>query len=315
MMLNIYLFLPLLVSLSAAYHVGRLSSQIIHLHSHLPRNQPLITPGVKKLNKGLVEHILLKNCSGVIDESTFKHFPKLKKLTLWKTHIEEINSSLPITQLVALASRLPPLNKNYRQKLPNLESALLLGNKDFLIDPSALKNFKNLRTLHISEANFTDDCITKEWFRGLDHLQDLSLSDNNLSCIAEDAFKSSSNIWKLDLTYNHIKNLEKTVFKKLTKLELLGLYGNELEGFDIGLLGSQRAHLEVLGVDWKDLKGVRAEDVLRNLPKLRYVSFGHEEMPNDFKAGEFCQVLRQHGAQCEVDTVFGSGRILGYSLT
>lgn len=42
----------------------------------LPRNEPLHLQN-KKINKGLIEQITLKKCKGVIDEATFKDFPKV----------------------------------------------------------------------------------------------------------------------------------------------------------------------------------------------------------------------------------------------
>ncbi|CAH1132500.1 unnamed protein product [Ceutorhynchus assimilis] len=300
-------------SLINAGHISKISSEVTVLNVELLRNEPLHIQGYKKISKAQVEHLILTDCKGVIDAATFKHFPKLQKLTLWRSNIEEITTNIPITHLVSMGSHLPSLNEDLQQKLPKLQSLLLMGNKNVQVDPMVFKNFRRLRSLHISEANFTRDCITKYWFKGMD-LEELGLSDNNISCMSEDAFDSLKSLRKLDLTYNHIPYLERKVFKKLTKLEQLGLYENHLDRLELGSLASQKNHLERFGISWDVLKNsnIEAEDLVHAFPKLKHVSFGHDDMPNDFSAGIFCQILRQNDVSCEVDSVFGYSKIFGY---
>lgn len=209
---------------------------------------------------------------------------------------------------------MPNLDVGLQENLHKLRALMLMGNKHFQVNPLVLKNLKHLQALFISEANFTDDCVTKSWFKGLGDLQELSLSGNGIRCISADAFSSLPNLRKLDLTYNHLSTIEKTTFKKLTKLEELGFYENDLQEFDFQSLASQVGHLELLGVSWKVVKssGISAENLLKVLPNLKLLSFGHADMPGDFTAGEFCQILKQNGAHCMVDSVFGISTILGY---
>lgn len=245
----------------------------------------------------------------------FSYIFQLSKLTIWTSNIEEISTILPINRMVVMGSHFPNLDADLQQKLPKLQALLLLGNKNFEVAVEVIKNFKHLQALHISEANFTQDCITKDWFRGMD-LQELGLSDNGIDCLFDDAFNGLKGLRKLDLTFNHIPNVDGKIFKKLTKLEKLGLYENDMEYLNLGSLASQKVHLQQIGISWKVLKysNISAEDLLKALPNLKSVSFGHQEMPNDFKAGEFCQILRQKGVNCEIDSVFGISKILGYSM-
>ncbi|XP_030745635.1 uncharacterized protein LOC115874582 [Sitophilus oryzae] len=297
-----------------AVHITKLATEVTVVDTELLPNEHLNLKGTKKLSKSNIEHIILKNCSGVIDGTSLKHFPKLHKLTIWRSDIRSISTIFPINNLISVGSRLPNLDEQLQRKLPKLQTLFLIGNKDFEVDPYVFRKFKSLVALYISEANFTETCITKEWFKDMGQLEELSLSDNNLDCISEDAFNNLKVLRKLDLTYNKFTTLDKKVFKKLTKLENLGIYNNNIEDFDINFLDSQRKHLEGLGISWSMLSNLDAESFLKLLPKLKWVSFGHEEMPNDFQAGVFCQILRQHSVNCITDSVFGVSKILGYSL-
>ncbi|ERL88949.1 leucine-rich repeat-containing protein 15 [Dendroctonus ponderosae] len=306
--------LVVLIGCTVGSHVRKMVSEVTVLDANLLENTPLRVPGLKKEHKGLVEHLVLMNCSGSIDEVTFWQFPKLNKLTIWRSRIEHISSFLPITELVVVGSYLPNLDFSLQEKLHKLRVLLLMGNKKLQVEPLILKNFKHLQALFISEANFTDDCVTKNWFNGMEDLQELALSDNGIHCMTADAFSNLQNLRKLDLTYNHLSNIYETAFKRLTKLEQLGFFENDLEEFDFKSLASQMGHLELLGVSWKVLKssGISAENLLKVLPNLKLLSFGHTDMPSDFKAGEFCQILKQNGVSCAIDSVFGISTILGY---
>ncbi|XP_050299334.1 P-granule-associated novel protein 1-like isoform X1 [Anthonomus grandis grandis] len=304
--LNIYTF---------AYHISKISTDLLVSDIILLQNEALPAENIKKINKAKITEILLKNCSGVIDQETFKHYPKLQKLTLLKSNIEEINTPLPLSSLVALGSHLPNLNDDLQQKLSKVQAVLLIGNKDFEINVQSLKKFKHLENFFVSQANFSEECVTKDWFREMNSLEGLVLSDVNLICLAEDAFDSLGRLRFLDLSYNHLQNLEKKIFKKLTKLEKLALFENHIDHLDLSVLASQKNHLTKLGISWHVIKnsGITAEQLLRALPKLSLIDFGKIEMPNDFEAGEFCAVLRQNGASCGYEAEFGTAKNLGYS--
>ncbi|XP_050299336.1 uncharacterized protein LOC126738176 isoform X3 [Anthonomus grandis grandis] len=116
--LNIYTF---------AYHISKISTDLLVSDIILLQNEALPAENIKKINKAKITEILLKNCSGVIDQETFKHYPKLQKLTLLKSNIEEINTPLPLSSLVALGSHLPNLNDDLQQKLSKVQAVLLIA--------------------------------------------------------------------------------------------------------------------------------------------------------------------------------------------
>lgn len=218
--------------------------------------------------------------------------------------------------MVVIGSHFPNLDADLQQKLPKLKTIVLLGNKNFEVDSLVLKNFKHLQALYVSVANFTQDCVTKDWFTGMD-LQELALSDNGFDCIAEDAFDSLKGLKKLDLTYNHIEDVNKRMLKELTKLENLGLYQNDLTYLDLGSLASQKTHLQLLGISWYSLtnSNISADDLLKALPNLKSITFGRQNISqNDVKAAEFCRRLRQKSVKCEFDNVFALAKNLGYSM-
>ncbi|XP_076274559.1 uncharacterized protein LOC143205260 [Rhynchophorus ferrugineus] len=311
-MFKVIWFLLGVAVIASGVSISKLNSEIPVINAELKAGEPLRLDGIKKLNKANVEVLIFMNCSGVIDNATLKHFPKLQRVTFLKSNINQIDAVLPVVEFTSLGSHLPNLDEHFANQLPNIRNLVLIANKEFVINPHVFRNFRSLTKLHISEATFTENCITKHWFRDLNRLDELSLSDNGISCISYDAFNNLKSLTKLDLTYNKLTVLDKKTFKRLSKLEILGLYENNIEEFDANWLDGQKRHLELLGISWSSLRNVEASDLLRVLPNLKQVSFGHEDMPNDFKAGVFCQVLLQNNVTCSVDNVFRMSTMLSY---
>lgn len=179
-----------------------------------------------------------------------------------------------------------------------------------MVDPLQFPKLKNLQVIRISHVNFTERCITRRWFHDMEKLKELVLNDNHIGCIEEDAFTSLKNLRKLDLTYNDIVKLGEFVFNPLIALEQLGLYGNQLEGFQVEMLSSQRMHLKDLGMNWTVLKDskVKPEDLIKMLHGLKKISF---ERDRNVEASEkaFCQNLSLLKVDCSEDAIFGLSHI------
>ncbi|ENN80996.1 hypothetical protein YQE_02597, partial [Dendroctonus ponderosae] len=216
--------LVVLIGCTACTSVIQLNSEVMLFSAHLMEDTPLQTSELQLDSEELVDHLILMFCSGSIGEVTFRQFPKLHKLTIWRSRIEHISAFLPITELEVVRSYFPNLDASLQEKLQKLRILTIKANKNFQVEPLILKNFKHLQSLFISEANFTDDCVTKNWFKGMEDLQQLGLRGNGISCMTADALSSLQNLRMLDLTNNHLADIHKTAFKELTKLEQLGFW-------------------------------------------------------------------------------------------
>lgn len=315
----------LLVSVRTAKPFTNIISMKLFTGLQLTSDEPI------KLNdfkKNLVNYILLNNCNGTIGQSTFRDFPQvscrayspeymikiskfqLSTLTLWKSNVTSINGTFTsITTLYVLKSHFQARDKDLLVKFPNLRELILLKNTNLLVDPLQFSKLKNLQLLHISDANFTEPCVTRRWFYNMEKLRELVLNDNHIKCIEEDAFSSLKHLKKLDLTYNNIAKLGEFVFNPLITLQQLGLYGNKLEGFQMEMLSSQRMHLKDLGVDWTVLRDskVKPEDLMRMMHGLKKISFGN--VVDSDKDG-FCQNLSLLGGECSEDAIFALSRML-----
>ncbi|KAL1489726.1 hypothetical protein ABEB36_013661 [Hypothenemus hampei] len=307
-----YLILLTIFSLTGSLHIHKPGTKLYFMDTELKSNQPIELEGIKKIRRASVEHVILKNCTGIIDQETFKHFPKLKRLSIWKSRINEINTNLSVTAFESIGSYLPDLDANFQGKFPNVKELLFYKTEKFNVHTVIWKNFKHLKVLKISDVDFAENCVTKNLFRGMESLEELGLSNNNIGCVTADAFSSLKSLQSLDLTYNRIKSFPSTIFKGLTNLEDLGLFENPLIHFSINMLADQRHHLRVLGLDWAVLKNekVTAEKLLKAFPNLKFITFGHLDMPQDFYAGSFCQILKENNVLCENETVFGASILL-----
>ena len=131
--------------------------------------------------------------------------------------------------------------------LENLEeigrpySIQLDSDREWTVDASVFAGASHLAGLHLTRGESRTrnprgigvTGLTPSAFDGLDNLQQLSLSRNNLSDLPTGVFDGLGNLQMLDLSFNNLNDLAPGVFGGLTNLQRLDLAYNPGDPFRI----------------------------------------------------------------------------------
>jgi len=93
-------------------------------------------------------------------------------------------------------------------------------------DQSPFSSLKNLRRLHIQNSNVQ---LSKDFFRGLGSLKEVSLMNDGIEIIPEGLFEDLLRLKKLNLNRNNLRTLQEGVFRANIFLETVNLSDNCLE--------------------------------------------------------------------------------------
>ncbi|KAF5284477.1 hypothetical protein FQA39_LY17012 [Lamprigera yunnana] len=130
-------------------------------------------------------------------------------------------------------------------------------------------------------ANFEDLVVSSEYFEGLESLEKIILSNNNIKQIDEDIFKNLINLTEIDLSTNFI-TLKPKIFQYSVNLRLLDISQNNLEYLPPELFEnlSNLKHLYMWSNKFTTLNGKTFEK-LDNLESLELRNTGLEFLPEN----------------------------------
>ena len=109
---------------------------------------------------------------------------------------------------------------------PSLISITIRNIGNLTSDQSPFSSLKNLRRLHIQNSNVQ---LSKDFFRGLGSLKEVSLMNDGIETIPEGLFEDLLRLKKLNLNRNNLRTLQEGVFRANIFLETVNLSDNCLE--------------------------------------------------------------------------------------
>ena len=115
------------------------------------------------------------------------------------------------------------------QRLPNLLTLDLSGNKILDLGDTAFENLHHLTVLNLAKNEI--EFVSKEVFKSLGRLRVLNLSSNKIKKIEKGAFDANKNLKAIRVDDNYLISAH-NLFFNLTDLRWLNLSQNHLETFD-----------------------------------------------------------------------------------
>ncbi|CAK8675584.1 unnamed protein product [Clavelina lepadiformis] len=128
------------------------------------------------------------------------------------THLEEV------TLANNKFSSFPPIPAS-------AEVVYLQNNSIVAIPEGSFRRRRNIRVLFLQKNNISDEGLRKKSFVGLQRIEYLDLSDNNLTTVPDNLPKK---LKRLHLERNKISNLSAAAMKRLSKVEYLILHHNSI---------------------------------------------------------------------------------------
>ncbi|XP_069694840.1 bombesin receptor subtype-3-like [Periplaneta americana] len=122
--------------------------------------------------------------------------------------------------------------------LKNLSTLWLSRNRLSTLHPDVFIHLTELKYLYL-DGNEELQTPNNSSFLNIQTVEELDISDCNISRIIAISFENATNLRVLDLTNNHMKIIDENIFRVLSKSTDLLLYGNPLE-CDCGLLETWR---------------------------------------------------------------------------
>ncbi|XP_046655877.1 leucine-rich repeat-containing G-protein coupled receptor 5-like isoform X1 [Daphnia pulicaria] len=212
---------------------------------------------------------LAGNSLNDIDIDAFHH-PRLKSLSLQKTNIKSVPTSLfshlPSLQSIRLDSNdLSQLDPLLFTGLPSLRQLRLDVNRLSAVPQEALSRVTTLEVLNLSYNRIK--AITAGAFRNLTFLNVLVLDHNEIDYIDDDAFIGLFSLKVLELRHNAINRIEPPYFRQVPLLAELYMNNNNVTLVKAGLF-QQVSRVVVLELRGNPLVNVQLE-AFAFLPRLK----------------------------------------------
>ncbi|XP_069696521.1 uncharacterized protein [Periplaneta americana] len=185
---------------------------------------------------------------------TFKNLTHLQSLHLAYNRIENLDAGIfeGLTSLEWLDlahNLLYSLGSDTFIGLTNLKKLLLWHNRLSTLHPDVFMHLTKLNALHLDE-NEELQIPSNSSFLNIQTVEELDISDCNISSVMPISFENATNLTKLVLSNNNLKTIDYNIFRVMPKLTHLFLYGNPLE-CDCELLKvwrwCQEHNIEVVG--------------------------------------------------------------------
>lgn len=168
-----------------------------------------------------------------------------------------------------------------KDKYRNLVTYNLLDNNQFDAEPRSFTGLVNLFYMKISGNTWSQ--IKNETFAGLEKLERLDLSNNEILTIDDGGLLGLPNLISLDLTQNQIKVIQSKLFHTMQNLEYLMLGNNNIASIEKDAFQGLPS-LTILDITHNHLKTINAREI-NVLSKLVHLYLGHNQIDNIF--GEF----------------------------
>ncbi len=160
-------------------------------------------------------------------------------------------------------------------KKQKVETAKATSIAYYLINqPQLIQQRRKGKILDLSNLNLTS-LTGLELLPDRTTIEELNLSDNNLTRIENNAFAGMNNITTIDLSHNQITTLDPLAFKGLPKLIKIDLDNNKLKRIDIAF--AHLHSLEHLYLEENDIAYI-APNAFRDLKNLKKLWLGHNKL-------------------------------------
>nr|XP_023014190.1 leucine-rich repeat-containing protein 70-like [Leptinotarsa decemlineata] len=256
------------------------SSHHVHCENYiLKEGEPIKLFGDSEIYPG-AEWLDMKNCSGVIDSSTFSLLPNMDYINMDGCNIEDCfpKAFSPLEKLRALDIRNSkfPIKNEIFEDSKNISSLSLSNMK--IPTSNIFGHLNNLESLSFSECVFEQ--LNKDIFSGMNNLKYLSISDSEIGNISTDCFDDMLNLEGLSIRDNVIGNVDCSSILKLTNLNRFSFHHNTTSS-DIDYDAfHQLTSLESILFETSVYKSLNFDD----FPNLKTVEIGYfdeEKMPDE----------------------------------
>jgi Leucine-rich repeat (LRR) protein len=157
----------------------------------------------------------------------------------------------------------------------NVTAFSIKSNKDVQFLPENLsKSFPNLIGAEV--WNCSVRFVSLSHFRGLQSLNLLDLSFNNIEKIDNGAFDDNTKLKKLVLSYNKIKHLSESLLNSLHNLEMLHLSHNKIQFIDSRTFENLK-NIEAILLNHNQLESIE-KNMLINNKKLDWIWLDHNKI-------------------------------------
>lgn len=217
---------------------------IKHLHINENTITSLEVGTFRNLNK-LIDLDVRNNYITEFNAGMFENLPSVREIKLTRNDLEEIKTrtfvNLPNVELIEIAyNRITTIQNDAFESITFLKELNLMNNEISVWNSKAFKNVEKIgkinlegnqiktiqsqafHNLNIKYIDFKDNLITKievDGFGGLDSLEYLGLSGNNIAELSEEIFKHLRNLKCIDFINNKVQKTE--LLKQLPKVQFV----------------------------------------------------------------------------------------------
>ena len=110
-----------------------------------------------------------------------------------------------------------------------------IDTKKVALKQNTFKGMDLIRNIHLSKRQVRQTHLEKNVFKLLQHLELISLANNQLTSIEPELFQQLSHLRHLDLSGNHLESLHPHSLQGLASLERLYLNSNKIARLETGL--------------------------------------------------------------------------------
>lgn len=248
-----------------------------HVHCENYNFQPNVPLKIFKRNEVFndVTWLDITNCTGTLDQNTFKNLPNVRHLNISSSDLEKIEprtfSSLRNLTSVGIWKSKIPFAENLFENCDNLEHLSFTKLKNG-ITVRIFQNVKNLNYImfdRVPELNLGED-----FFLGLSNLKYLFVKNCAIENFSEKVFEPLGNLEAMYFKGNSLKHFSSSAFLKLTNLKTFELRDNSTNSS------------EKLDINYQ---------IFESLPLLESISFPEKYLSelnlNNFKSLKTVQLL------------------------
>ena len=169
----------------------------------------------------------------IIDYGRISEYEQNGALNLSHLHIDILQGieNLPnhITAIILSNNNLEQLTAESFKDGPPLKELYFAYNQlKKGIEPRAFTGLKNLLKLCLSNCNL-GPLLEKDSFKGLEHVEELDLSQNSVENISQGILDHLTKLLTLHLSHNKLSTLPENLFRETKKLQGIYLYNNPIE--------------------------------------------------------------------------------------
>ncbi|GFT93355.1 protein toll [Nephila pilipes] len=221
-----------------------------------------------------------------LPEKLFQNLTSLETLYLYKNKLKSlpdgIFKTLPNLKALDLSdNNLMVLQDDIFVGLSNLSYIRLRANWLMTLSKDLFQSSPNLKVIDLSLNRFMEP-LSEDLFFGLSQLENISITNCNLTEIYENFFFYNPNLTNLHLERNSLTSLPKNIFRNNSMLKDIHLNFNRLSDLPNDLFRNQK-HLEKLSI-FKNNLSIIPDELFHSTGKIKSLVLGGNQIQNASEA-------------------------------